>query len=112
MEKLPYPCPCGGTVKWKQDLVVIDKVDCGFLDVEYCEKCGEMYLPSPSLEIVEEKLKKAGVWGMERKKISFWKSGNSVVIRIPTALAESLGIKPHEEGYIYQEGKHKCIIEV
>ncbi len=112
MEKLNYPCPCGGKVKWKQDQVIIDNVDCGVLDVEFCEKCGEMYLPSPSLEIVESKLKKAGVWGIERKKINFWKSGNSVIVRIPTDLTEALGIKPHEEGYIYREGNNKFVIEV
>ncbi len=61
---------------------------------------------------MEAKLKKAGVWGVERKKISFWKSGNSVVLRIPTELADPLGIKPHEQGYIYPEGKNKFVIEV
>ncbi|MBI2669056.1 hypothetical protein HYX14_04380 [Candidatus Woesearchaeota archaeon] len=29
-----------------------------------------------------------------------------------SALAEVLGIKPHEEGYIYPEGKNKLVIEI
>ncbi len=43
MEKLNYPCPCGGKVKWKKEKVVQDGIDCGVLDVEYCDTCGEMY---------------------------------------------------------------------
>ena len=57
MKKIRYPCPCGGKVKWKKEEFVRDGVDCGVLDIEYCEKCGEEYLPDESMEIVEIKLK-------------------------------------------------------
>ncbi|MBS3145485.1 hypothetical protein J4414_01655 [Candidatus Woesearchaeota archaeon] len=57
MEKIEYPCPCGGKVKWKKDEVIVEGVNCGILDVEYCLKCGEEYLPEETMEIVEGKLK-------------------------------------------------------
>lgn len=112
MEKLEYPCPCGGKVKWRQDKVVIDNVDCGILDIEYCERCGEEYLPDESMEVVENKLKKAGLWGVQRKEVNLWKSGNSVLIRIPKSIADNLNLKPDEKVTIYPEGKSKLIIDL
>lgn len=90
MKKLNYPCPCGRTLKWKRERIIEDGIDCGILDVEYCEKCGEVYLPDESLEIVENKLKENNLWGMQRKEIKFWKSGNAVVIRIPSEISKDL----------------------
>ena len=112
MKKLSYPCPCGGNIKWKKDEVVMEGVNCGILDIEYCKKCGEEYLPDESFRVVEEKLKEKGLWGMKREKVSFWKSGNSVTLRIPTKIAKSLNLKPKEEGYIYREGDKKFVVEI
>jgi len=90
--KKRYPCPCGGKIKWKKEKFVRDGVDCGILDIEYCEKCGEEYLPDESMEVVEMKLKEAGLWGMERKEIKFWKVGNSVTVRFPVDFVRTLGL--------------------
>ncbi len=67
MKKINYPCPCGGKLKWKKEKIVRDEIDCGILDVEYCEKCGEEYLPEESFDIVERKLKENNLWGVEGK---------------------------------------------
>ena len=63
MEKLNYPCPCGGKVKWTKEKVTQDGVDCGILDIEICNKCGSKYFPEESMEIIENKLKDKGLWG-------------------------------------------------
>ena len=109
--KKRYPCPCGGFVKWKKEKIVQDGVDCGILDVEICENCHEIYLPEESMQIVEEKLKQAGLWGMKRKEIKFWKSANSVIIRLPTEITKKLKLDDVKRGYVYQEGKNKLAIE-
>lgn len=111
MEKINYPCPCGGFVKWKKEKVVQDGIDCGTLDVETCEKCGEVYLPEESMRVVEGKLKEAGLWGTERKEVKFWKSGNSVTVRLPTEITRQLGLGSVKKGMIYQEGRNKLAIE-
>lgn len=111
MKKINYPCPCGGKVKWKRDKVIIDGIDCGILDVEYCDKCGEEYLPGDSMDIVEKKLKEAGLWGVKRKEIKFWKTGSSVTIRLPSELTKDLGLDKIKKGHIYQEGENKLAIE-
>jgi len=109
MEKISYPCPCGGTLKWKKERIIEDEIDCGILDVEYCEKCGEVYLPDESLTIVENKLKEHNLWGMQRKQIKFWKSGNAIVIRIPSEISKDL--QKVKTGHLYKEGERKLTIE-
>lgn len=63
-----YPCPCGGKLKWKKDEIIIDGVNCGLLDVEFCENCGEEYFPGEAMEIVETKLKKRVCGAFKEKK--------------------------------------------
>ncbi len=111
MEKISFPCPCGGTVNWAKEKVVQEGVDCGVLDVEICNKCGEMYLPEESMRLVESKLKAAGLWGVERKEVKFWKSGNSVTVRLPTEFTKKLGLESVKKGLVYQEGRNKLTIE-
>ena len=112
MKKIEYPCPCSGKIKWKKDKVVVDGVDCGTLDVEYCETCGEEYFPEETMEIVEKKLKEKGLWGIQRKEVNLWKSGNSVLLRIPKNIADNLKLKPYEKVKIYAEGKSKLIVDI
>ena len=91
--------------------IIQEGIDCGVLDVSECKKCGEDYLPDYSMRVVENKLKEAGLWGMERKEVKFWKSGNSVTIRLPTEVARKLGLNKVKKWHIYQEGTQKLAIE-
>ena len=111
IKKISFPCPCGGKILWKKEKVVEDGIDCGILDVEYCNKCGEKYFPDWSMKIVESKLQEAGLWGVERKEIKFWKSGNSVVTRFPSELVSELKLSSIKKAHIYKEGNHKLTIE-
>ncbi len=112
IEKKQFPCPCGGKIKWVRDKVFIQGIDCGTLDVELCQKCGEEYMPEESMEIVEKKLKEAGLWGIKRREVNLWKSGSSVLLRIPKDIADNLNLKPYEKVTIYSEGKKKLIVDV
>jgi len=111
IKKINFPCPCGGKIIWKKERVIQEEIDCGILDVEYCNKCGERYLPDWSMKIVEGKLKEAGLWGVERKEIKLWKSGNSVVTRFPVELVRELGLSKVKKANIYREGENKITIE-
>jgi len=112
IKKIQYPCPCGGKIEWKKDKVIIQGIDCGILDVEYCQKCNEEYLPEESMKIVEKKLKEAGLWGIKRKEVNLWKSSGSVLLRIPKDIADSLNLKPDEKVTIYAEGKKRLIVDL
>jgi hypothetical protein len=106
-----YPCPCGGTTIMQKKNVELRGIDMGVLDIVYCKKCGSEYYPEESMRIIEQKLKAAGLWGTEKSKVTFWKSGNTVVLRIPVKLANALNIKANMKASLYQEGKDKLVIE-
>ncbi len=110
MKTEKIPCPCGGFLEWKKERVIQDNIDCGILDVEICVKCKTKYLPEHSMLLVEEKLKEEGLWGIERKEIKLWKTGNTVTVRFPSSFVQHRNLP--EKGHIYQEGKHKFVIEI
>ncbi|MBS3123033.1 hypothetical protein J4437_00195 [Candidatus Woesearchaeota archaeon] len=110
--KTNIPCPCGGFLELKKEQVLQEGIDCGILDVEICNKCLTQYLPEESMLKVEEKLKKAGLWGVERKEIKFWKTGKAVTIRLPTSVVKNLHLSGIEKGYLHAEGKRRLIIEI
>ncbi len=112
MEKEKYPCPCGGRIEWKRKKAVIEGIDCGVLSMEYCNRCGSEYFPEESMRVIEQKLKEAGLWGVQRKEASFWKSGNSVVLRIPVKIANALRLRANMRANLYQEGKNKLVVEI
>ena len=64
------------------------------------------------MKIVEKKLKDVGIWGVQRKEANLWKSGSSVLLRIPKGIADKLNLKPDEKVTIYTEGNNKLIVEV
>lgn len=109
-KEISYPCPCGARVKWKRKKIIQEGINCGILDIEYCPKCGSEYFPDRTMAVIEKKLKESGSWGMQ-KEVSFWKSGNSVVLRIPVKIAAALGLKAHMKGNIYKED-NKLVVEV
>ncbi|SRR3989338_1799876 len=111
MEKINYPCPCGGKLKWKRERFVREGIDCGILDIEYCKNCNEEYLPDESMKVVEGKLKEHNLWGVKRKEVKFWKSGNTVIIRLPTELSKNLDLEKIKKGFVYPEGERKISID-
>jgi len=99
-------------VEWKKDSIIVEGVECGVLDVEYCSKCGEEYFPEETMEIVEQKLKENGLWGVQRKEATLWRSGSSVLLRIPKDITQQLNLKPDEKVSIYREGKRRLVIDL
>lgn len=110
-KKIRFPCPCGGKIRWAREKVFQEGVDCGILDVEICDKCGTMYLPDWSMMKVEEKLKEQGLWGIKRRDIRFWKSGGSVIMRLPTEMAQEFGLDSIKRGQVYKDGERKFVVE-
>ena len=46
------------------------------------------------MKVIEERLKEHNLWGIKRKEVKFWKSDNTVVIRLPTELSKTTGYRP------------------
>jgi len=91
MEKiLPYKCLCGGTMKESVGHIEQLGIDFGLKPIEVCTKCGEEYISNEVMIEIENKCKKLGLFGLERK-VKVTKSGNSLVIRIPPDIAKFVG---------------------
>ena len=83
----------------------------GKFDFRVCEECGESFFTNESWKLVEEKAKKIGIWGLEkRSKVSY--SGNSMIIRIPKTVSNFMSLSKGDEILIRPASKRKIIVEV
>jgi hypothetical protein len=85
-------------------------VDLGTYEGEKCSECGETFLQPDEVRRSEEKAKELGIWGLE-SRVKIGKSGHSLIIRIPTRLAEFMKLKKGEDLCIFPEGENKLILE-
>lgn len=93
MEKiLPYKCRCGGTLKRSETEVELFGINFGVYPGEICTRCGAEYIDNDVVKEVQDKAKKAGLFGLERN-LQVAKSGNSLVVRIPKEIADFLNLR-------------------
>ena len=110
-EILIYKCKCDGTLKKSHCQVEFFGIDFGIRECEICTKCGSEYLSDEVLDIVEEEVKKKKLFGLE-KQAQITKSGNSLVIRMPTEIAKFVGIHYKDLVRIYPINKKKIEVEL
>jgi hypothetical protein len=104
-------CKCGGKLKRSFTEVEFFGIDFGVMQADVCIDCGSEYLPQEVMEEIEREVKRRKLFGLERRgRVA--KSGNSLVIRIPKDIAESLKIKRDLPIVIYPTEPKKLIIEV
>lgn len=86
-------------------------VDFGVKKADVCTDCGSEYLSQEVMEDIEEEIKKRGLYGLERMgRVA--KSGNSLVIRIPKDIADTLKIEQDTPIIIYPSEQKKLVIEI
>jgi YgiT-type zinc finger domain-containing protein len=86
-------------------------IELGRFPADVCDKCGEEWFDEKTALKIEELQKEKGLFGLSREsKISY--SGNSLVIRIPNAIAKFVGLKKEKHVMIHPEGKNKLEIEI
>jgi antitoxin component of MazEF toxin-antitoxin module len=104
-------CKCGGKLKSSLTDAEFFSFNFGIKHASVCTKCGAEYLPQEVMEEIETEVKKRALCGLERRgRVA--KSGNSLVIRIPKEIAESLKIKRDLPIVIYPSEPRKLIVEV
>lgn len=108
---LDVKCKCGGRLKRSTTEVEFFGINFGMKEAEVCTDCGSEYLSQELMEEIEAEVKKRGLFGLERRG-HVAKSGNSLVIRIPREIAESLKIKRDLPIVIYPSEPRKLIVEV
>ncbi len=104
-------CKCGGKLKSGFTEVEFFGINFGLRQADVCSDCGSEYLPQEVMEEIEMEVKKRKFFGLERRgRVA--KSGNSLVIRIPKEIVESLKIKRDLPIVIYPTEPKKLIVEV
>ncbi len=86
-------------------------VDLGTYPAEVCDNCGESFVDEKAMERIESRAKELGLWGLAGK-VKIARSGNSLVVRIPSGLAKFLKLKGGEEALIRPEGREKIVVEL
>ncbi len=86
-------------------------IDLGDYPGEVCDRCGESFLSSDSMERVEARAKELGLWGLA-SKVKIARSGNSLVVRIPAQLARYLKMKSGQEVLVSPEKENRLILEL
>jgi YgiT-type zinc finger domain-containing protein len=106
-------CPaCGrGTLKLKRVREEMFGVDLGQYDAEVCEHCGESFFTPESVDQIERKAKELGLWGLA-SKVKVARSGNSLVVRIPSPLARYLKLKSGQEVILAPDRSHRLVLEL
>ena len=77
-----------------------------------CTACGEEFIPEQETQRMVRIARRLGIWGAPlklRRKLSH--SGRGTVLRIPSDIERSLGLRGDEEVLISKAGK-KIIIEL
>jgi len=93
---------------------IVSEID-GYTFVERgrrCTKCGEEFIPEDESQRMIKVARRLGLWGEPlklRRKLS--RSGRGTVLRIPSDIERSLGIKGDEEVTISKAGR-KIIVEI
>ncbi len=101
-------CEKGKMIKKKSRYVYGD-IDFGEYESLVCDKCGEVFFTEDSSRLIEKKAKELGIWGLEKEsKISY--SGNSMIVRIPKAIADFMDLRRGKEILIHPEGKKKLVV--
>lgn len=86
-------------------------MDLGTYDAEVCDNCGESFLTSEGMDRVEARAKELGLWGLA-SKVKVARSGNSLVVRIPSPLARYLKIRSGQEVLVAPDKEKRLVLEL
>ena len=107
-------CPVCGRGQFVPADDIVSEID-GYTFVERgrrCTMCGEEFIPEDESQRMIKVARRLGLWGEPlklRRKLS--RSGRGTVLRIPSDIERSLGIKGDEEVMISKAGR-KIIVEI
>jgi YgiT-type zinc finger domain-containing protein len=86
-------------------------IELGSFDAEVCDSCGESFLSSKSMDALEARAKELGLWGLA-SKVKVARSGNSLVVRIPSPLARYLKMKSGQEVLVAPDKGSRLVLEL
>ena len=106
-------CPdCGkGTLRPERVREEMFGMELGTYAAEVCDRCSETFLTGESVDKIDTRAKELGLWGLA-SKVKVRRSGNSLVVRIPSPLARYLKLKSGQEVLVAPDRAHRLILEL
>lgn len=106
-------CPVcdSGALRTKRVSETMFGVNLGSYEAEVCDECGEVFFTAQSVDKIEAKARELGLWGLA-SKVKVSRSGNSLVVRIPSPLARYLKIRSGQEVLVAPDKKHTLVLDL
>ena len=106
-------CPvCGkGDLRRKRVREEMFGIALGAYDAEVCDGCGEVFFTGESVDQIQARAKELGIWGLA-SKVKVARSGNSLVVRIPSPLARYLNLRSGQEVLVAPDQKHRLVLDL
>lgn len=106
-------CPgCGkGSLRSKRVREEMFGIALGSYDAEVCDQCSEVFFTADSVDKIEARAKELGLWGLA-SKVKVARSGNSLVVRIPSPLARYLRLRSGQEVLVAPDQKHRLVLDL
>ena len=110
----PARCPVCGNGELVPVDDIVSEIE-GYTFVERgrrCTECGEEFIPEEESQRLIKVARRLGIWGEPlklRRKLS--RSGRGTVLRIPSDIERSLGLRGNEEVHVSRAGR-RIIIEI
>ncbi len=106
-------CPnCNrGVLRPKRANETMFGVDLGTYDAEVCDVCEEVFFTAQSVDKIQTRAKELGLWGLA-SKVKVARSGNSLVVRIPSPLARYLQIRSGQDVLVAPDKKHTLVLDL
>ena len=83
----------------------------GTYEAEVCDHCGGVFFTARSVDKISERAKELGLWGLA-SKVKVARSGNSIVVRIPSPLARYLQLRNGQEVIVAPDQKHRLVLDL
>lgn len=83
----------------------------GDYEADVCPACGEAFFTEAASDAMDARARELGVWGLERDG-TVGRSGNSLMVRIPRALADFLRLQAGARVHLTPEGPRKFSVEM
>lgn len=86
-------------------------VELGTFSAQVCDSCREVFFTPASANKIQARAKEIGLWGLA-SKVKVSRSGNSLVVRIPSPLARYLQLRSGQEVLVAPEKKHRLVLDL
>ncbi len=83
----------------------------GDYEAEVCPDCGEVFFTEAAGDAMDARVKELGLWGLEADA-KLGRSGHSLMVRLPKALADFVGAEAGQKVHLAPLGPRKISVEV